>query len=419
MTHANGGYLTDKFPDLDKGPVDVSLYCNESFHEREKAAIFRRCWMMAGRVEQIPHAGDFFLRSVPGFGMSLIFVRGKDGEVRGFHNACRHRGNHICLEKQGNTKSLLCRFHNWNYDLRGNLIWIPDAENFFNIDKKDLSLPSVATAIWNGFIFFNLDPEPEQSLEEYLGDIGPALTGYPFDEGTTRFQVSCTLNANWKSVIDSFSETYHIPALHKYSIAETLAGGGNSFGHLVDAVCYGPHRTASVWGNKNYKPRPVQGIAYGFAAETGASITSGQGPATAPDLPPGVNPARSENWGIDVNVIFPNLVIVIGPGSYFCHQMWPTSAGRTVWEMTGFWRPAKTAAQRFVQEYFMVELRDAVTEDLNTLERVQSNIESGVIKEFYYHDHEVALRHHHAAVARYVAAFERGAPALSSTEAAR
>lgn len=398
-------FITDKFRELDKGPVDVSIYHKPEFYEKEKEAIFKRAWMMAGRVEQIPNVGDYLVRTVPPFGLSLIFVRGKDGKIRGFYNACRHRGNHICLDRKGNARSLICKFHNWNYDLQGNLTGIPDASGFFDIDKKQLSLSSVQTDEWNGFIFFNLNEDNDVSLSEYLGGIGPALTGYPFHQGTSSFQFCCTLNANWKSVIDSFSETYHVPALHKYSIANTLAGGGNPFGHLVDAVTYGPHRTASVWGNKGYNPKPVQKVAYKFAEKLGASIISGQGDGVSPILPKGVNPSRSPNWGVDVNVIFPNLVIVIGAGSYFCHQMWPMGAGRTQWEMTGFWAPAQTAAQRVVQEYFMIELRDTVIEDLNTLERVQANIESGVIKEFYYHDHEVALRHHNHVVKSAVDAY--------------
>lgn len=391
-------FITDKFGNLGKGPLDTSIYHDESFFEKEKEAIFRRSWMMAGRVEQIPNVGDYFTRSVPIFGMSLIVIRGKDEKIRIFQNACRHRGNHICLEKAGNARSLMCPFHNWNYDLQGNLVGIPDAGGMFDLNKDEHGLFEVQSDIWNGFIFFNLDDENTTSLADYLGGFGPALTGYPFDEGVSRFQIACTLNANWKSVIDSFAETYHVPALHRYSIADTLAGGENKYGHLVDAVAYGNHRTASVWGNKLYQPKPFQQIAYEFAGDAGAAVTSGQGDASQSELPPGVNPSRSGNWGIDVNVVFPNLVIVLGPGSYFCHQMWPTSAGRTEWEMTGFWRPAETAAQRVIQEYFMVELRDTVMEDLNTLERIQSNIENGVVKQFLYHDHEVALRYHHHVV---------------------
>jgi hypothetical protein len=70
-------------------------------------------------------------------------------------------------------------------------------------------------------------------------------------------------------------------------------------------------------------------------------------------------------------------------------------------------RPAETTAQRFTQEYFKVELRDAVLEDANTLERVQSAVSSGVIKEFHYQDQEIALPHNHAVVKQYIEDFEQ------------
>ena len=389
--------MTDTFAELKKTPVDTRLYCDESVFESERERIFERCWMMAGRVEQIPNKGDFFVRRLPTFGQSLIFVRNQEGEVNGFYNACPHRGNHICLEDQGNVKLLRCKFHNWAFDLNGNAAAIPDQDNFFDLDEADTRLVPVHTDIWNGFIFFNLAETPKQDLQTYLGDIGDSLTEYPFETGTTRFQISATLKSNWKSVIDSFCETYHLPALHRHSIATTLAGG-NKFGHLVHALESGPHRAASVWGNKNYVPKPVQSIAYQFSSTE--AITSGQGAGA--DLPRGVNPSRSENWGLDINILFPNLAIVIGPGSYFCHQVWPTSAGETVWEMTGFWAPAKNAADRFVQQYFLSELRDVASEDLNTLERAQENIKSGAIKQFHFHDHEVLLRHHYKTVLGYL-----------------
>ncbi len=403
MANQNAPNITDKFPGLGTGPVPAGPYCDPEFFEREKEAIFRRTWMMAGRVEQILEPGDFFLRSVPTFDISLIFVRGPDGQVHGFHNACRHRGNHVCLEEKGNCRAFTCKFHNWSYTLEGELAGIPDESSFFDLDKAELGLVPVQTDIWEGFIFFNLDPAPDQTLSEYLGGIGEALAGYPFHEGTCQYRYTGLIKANWKSVADSFCETYHVPFLHRHSIKDTLAGPKNPFGHLIDAVGYGPHRTASVWGNKDYRPHPVQGAAYGFAQ--GAAITGGQGAGR--DLPPGVNPSRAEHWGLDVNIIFPNLLPVIGPGMYFTHQMWPLAADRTIWEMTGFVAPAQNAAQRFVQEYFMVELRDAVLEDMNTVERAQSSINAGIIKEFQFHDHEVVLRYQYDVVNKYVEAFER------------
>jgi hypothetical protein len=87
---------------------------------------------------------------------------------------------------------------------------------------------------------------------------------------------------------------------------------------------------------------------------------------------------------------------------YFTHQMWPLAANRTRWEMTGYLRPAANAAERFGQEHAMVELRDAVLEDANTLERMQRNVATGLIGAFHFHDHELSLRYQHHTVCRHL-----------------
>ena len=139
---------------------------------------------------------------------------------------------------------------------------------------------------------------------------------------------------------------------------------------------------------------------------SGASSIIG-GASDRPDLPVGVNPTRSDSWGLDINVFFPNFLPMLSAGMFTVHQMWPITVDSTQWEMNGFLKPAETAAQRFTQEYFKVELRDAVLEDANTLERVQSAVSSGVINEFHFHDQEIALRHNHATVKQYIEDFER------------
>ena len=161
---------------------------------------------------------------------------------------------------------------------------------------------------------------------------------------------------------------------------------------------------ATLAGNTQYQPFPAQGLAYGIAA--GPAVTSGSSGSTE-NLPAGVNPTRDASWTMDLNVFFPNVIIIVGPGMYFIHTMWPVSAGETVWRMHGHLRPAETAAQRFAQENAMVELRDAVTEDINTLERIQNAVSQGLCNEFVFHDHEVALRYQHYAVSTWVEEFEK------------
>ncbi len=391
--------LTLRYPELGTGPISTDAYWKPEFYAQELEAIFKRAWLCVGRVEQAAAVGDFFVKKLPTFDMSIIVARGKDGTLRAFHNMCQHRGNHVELRAQGHCVGFTCPFHGWTYGLDGKLVGVPDAQGFFDLDKSTLSLKQVALDIWEGFVFINLDPNPCQSLVEFLGTHGRDLEGYAFERGTAVFEYEGTINCNWKCMIDSFCETYHVPILHKHSIKDTLAGPDNPHGRLIDIRLKTPHRTMSVWGNMAYQPNPVQGLAFKYAP--GPSITSGAVDENSV-LPKGLNETRAPNWSIDVSAFFPNWLIVMGSGMYFTHQMWPIAPNRVVWQMRGFLRPAQNAAQRFGQENSMVELRDAVLEDCNTLERIQSVLDQGLLKEFLYHDHELGLRHQYHVVKQWV-----------------
>ncbi|MFT4561937.1 MAG: Rieske 2Fe-2S family protein [Gammaproteobacteria bacterium] len=396
--------LTLRYPDMGTGPVPTDIYWRPEFYSREIDAIYRRAWLCIGRVEQIVGVGDFFIKKIPTFKLGILVVRGKDQQVRAFHNVCQHRGNHIELKSSGNCTRFTCPFHGWTYDLAGKLAGVPDSDAFYDLDRSSLALPIVNLDIWEGFIFVNLADTPSQSLADFLGEQGRDLVGYPFDKGTAVFEYEGKINTNWKCMVDSFVETYHVPVLHRDSITDTLAGPDNPFGRLIDVRIKGPHRTASVVGNLSYQPNPVQGLA--FQNAPGPSITSG---ATdeATFLPKGLNQTRAPNWSIDVAVFFPNWLIVMGSGMYFTHQMWPLSSNEVLWQMRGFLRPAMNAAQRFGQENSMVELRDAVLEDANTLERIQTSLDEGLLREFVFHDHELALRHQYHVVSDWVSEYEK------------
>jgi len=396
--------LTTRYPELGTGPVPTTIYYDPAFYERELDAIYKRAWLCMGRVEQLRQPGDFFVKEIPTFEMSILIVRGKDERIRAFHNVCQHRGNHVELKRSGNCNAFRCPFHGWAYGLDGRLAGVPDAEGFYDLDRNTKGLPAVHFDTWEGFIFVNLDDTPVMSLAEFLGEQGRDLAGYPFHRGTQTFEYEGIVKCNWKCMVDSFCETYHVPFLHKHSVIDTLAGPDNPFGRLIDVRIKGPHRTSSVVGNMAYQPNPVQGLAFQYAP--GPSVTSGS-VDNETVLPKGLNETRAENWSIDVTVFFPNWIIVMGSGMYFTHQMWPLGPNEVVWQMRGFVRPATNAAQRFGQENSMVELRDAVLEDGNTLERIQRSLKQGLIEEFLFHDHELALRHHYHAVVDWVERYAR------------
>ena len=93
-----------------------------------------------------------------------------DGEVRAFHNICRHRGNKLVWtdfpreESSGNCRQFVCKYHGWKYDLDGACTFVQQESEFFDFDKADYGLVPVHCDVWSGFIFVNLADEPSQTL---------------------------------------------------------------------------------------------------------------------------------------------------------------------------------------------------------------------------------------------------------------
>jgi phenylpropionate dioxygenase-like ring-hydroxylating dioxygenase large terminal subunit len=86
------GSWTEHYPELGTSPVDYTDSVDPAYYAAERAAIFRRTWLNVGRVEQVAKTGSYFTKELAVAGTSLIIVRGKDGQIRAFHNMCRHPG---------------------------------------------------------------------------------------------------------------------------------------------------------------------------------------------------------------------------------------------------------------------------------------------------------------------------------------
>jgi phenylpropionate dioxygenase-like ring-hydroxylating dioxygenase large terminal subunit len=394
--------LTRKYPELGTGPVATNIYHEPAVYQKELEAIFRRSWYMIGRVDLVPEPGDFFVYELPTFRLSVLICRDKDGNVNGFHNVCTHRGNVVEHRASGQCKGVfMCRFHGWSYDLKGNVARVRDEEGFFDLDKSKLGLKRIPTEIWQGFIFVSPEDEPSQTLTDYLGEQGRDLIGYPWDLCTQSYHFQTEINCNWKLLVDSPAEVYHIPILHPTSAAPTMMASGNPNGRLLDVELKGPHRTNSHY-SVQAEPNPVQRLAYMNAAAQNVVSES-----AALQMPKGLNATRSKHWSVDLVVFFPGLEFTVSAGAYTAHQVWPLAPNRSVYEQRVFVRKAQNAAERFGQENTMVEYRDVVLEDLSTLERIQRALDTGQIKQFHFHDHELALRHQHKVVTDILAEYDR------------
>jgi nitrite reductase/ring-hydroxylating ferredoxin subunit len=123
---ARPGEWVDHAPGLDDlaGSFNLRIstdrYRSREYADRERDAIWLKTWQVAGRVDDLPKVGDWMEYKI--YDQSFLIVRGKDEKLRGFVNACRHRGNAICQGRTGNAKrGFLCQYHLWSYDLDGRL----------------------------------------------------------------------------------------------------------------------------------------------------------------------------------------------------------------------------------------------------------------------------------------------------------
>ena len=175
------GSWTQHYPQLGTGPVSYEDSISPEFYELERQAIFKRAWLNVGRIEQLPRKGSYFTKELKVANTSIIVVRSTSGEVRAFHNICRHRGNKLVWndmpleETSGSCRQFTCKYHGWRYDLDGNLTFVQQENEFFDLDRARYGLVPVHCDVWEGFIFVNFAKSPEQSLREFLGPMIIAL----------------------------------------------------------------------------------------------------------------------------------------------------------------------------------------------------------------------------------------------------
>lgn len=399
------GY-TDQFG-LDKGPVPVEPYISEAYFELEREKIFMRSWLRIGRVEQLPEPGSFFVKELEIAKASIIITRGKSGDIKAFHNVCSHRGNKVALESSGKKGRFVCRYHNWTYSNEGDLLNVPDEKSFFDFDKKQCGLTKVSCDTWNGFIFINLQREPEVTLQEFLGEFGELFGDMPTPNADNCVVIETRLKANWKILSDAFAESYHITAIHPKTIGSTFSSDKNPYSHPISAHSWGPHKQICTYGNPEYKPSPkeiVETLAY-KGADMGNVLAAAQSDAVTDfTAHPAVNPTKSKEWAVDIVWTFPNVHIDLSPGGFWTHEFWPVSVKETYWQSRFYVPPAKTIRERFQQEHYVSRLLEIFVEDLTNCERTHNGVESGAKDVLYLQDGEVGIRHHLAMVAKWIEA---------------
>lgn len=201
---------------LQKRPPSYSLerefYTDPAYYQVDLDLIYHRDWIFAGHDIEIAEPGHFFTLQVGAY--NVIVTRDKNGEIRAFHNTCRHRGSKICLTEKGKAGArLVCPYHQWTYDLDGKLAYARGMDTQPNFDKNQLGLKPVHVAAMGGYIWVCVAENPpdistfKQLQEDYFGPHG-------LRDAKIAMESTIIEKGNWKLVWENNRECYHCRTNH-------------------------------------------------------------------------------------------------------------------------------------------------------------------------------------------------------------
>lgn len=230
-------------PDVAGSIVDADVYRDADRYEAERRAVLRRSWLIAGRSSELPSEGDWILYE--GHGETVVVARQPNGSVAAFHNVCQHRGARLTRgEASGCTRRFTCPWHGWVYDTTGDLVGVPERQDFEPEHLEGLRSPLVAADEWGGWVWINLAGADASPLLEWIGpDIAADLGRFRMEDMVLHEKLVYDVPVNYKAIVDGFNEVYHVTELHHVPPDFTHSARDTAF-HLT-----GPHSMMFV-------PRP-------------------------------------------------------------------------------------------------------------------------------------------------------------------
>jgi phenylpropionate dioxygenase-like ring-hydroxylating dioxygenase large terminal subunit len=239
--------LEAKQPEVDNGLdiPDPSRYYSKEFMALEWKKLWPRVWLLAGVASDIPEEGDYFVFEVGQ--EEFIITRQASGAIRAFYNVCPHRGNRVCLNERGSVGQFSCSFHGWQFGLDGKLKRITDEKTFNpKLVSHRPGMSEVRCETLGGIIFINMN-DSAAPLAEAIGLPPGYIENYEIDKMHVVHHVRSEWAANWKTGVDAFYETYHLPWVHPqtqtvmedYSQYDLYPNGAS---RMIVPICVKSHR---------------------------------------------------------------------------------------------------------------------------------------------------------------------------------
>ena len=350
MTEATlqaNGDMTSAWPGTDFSRIPSSVYTDPTIYQRELDRIFYGPhWSYVGLEIEAPEPGCFKRTSIGE--RSVIMIRNRKGEINVLENRCAHRAMRFCQERSGKVKTLVCPYHQWNYNYDGNLLGVPFQRGVKgkggmpeDFALSDRSLTKLKVARYNGLVFASFDQEAP-SFEDYLGPDILRYVNRTFDgrelvlHGYSRQRIP----GNWKLMMENIKDPYHPGLLHTWFVTFGLWRADNESQLVMDER----GRHACMISKRSEK----------VDATVAAQSTSYRAKMKLNDMRM-LDIAAEPWWGeptVCMTTIFPSVILQQQVNSLSTRQIIPAGANKFdfVWTHFGFADDSPEMSERRIRQ---------------------------------------------------------------------
>lgn len=344
-------------------------YRHATLNALEYQRIILPSWQIVCHVNDIPNPGNYLTFDLGAD--SVIALRDREGQIRCYHNVCRHRAARL-LDGQGSCGgAITCPYHGWTYNLDGSLRGLPVRDSFPALEREQHGLIAARTEIFAGFVFVTLTGQAG-SVADMWGEMAADFAPYDF----ARMQPLGPMYyeewpVDWKVAVDNYLESYHVPVGHP-GMAAMLTPDYEDQTNLASGIARGigwfREQAAPKWSGRHYRAM-VDGLC-----------------ASLPD-------GARKSWRF--YSMLPNLGIDVYPDQMDFFQVLPRGPGKCLIRGGTYGLPDERREMRLLRYLNARINREVQREDEFLCQRVQRGLDSGFYTPGPLSTHEACIIQFH------------------------
>jgi glycine betaine catabolism A len=241
--------------------LEAEFYTSKEIFDLDMDIIFGRYWLFVAVEAEIPEPGDYLMREIGRD--SIVIVRDDDGMLRSHFNVCRHRGARLVNTPSGTVGKLVCPYHQWTYELTGELVHAEHMGDGFDAGCRNLKPVHVRSI--EGLIFVCLGNNPPADIDDMERQMAARLAPHDLRNTKVAKQIDIVEQGNWKLVLENNRECYHCLSNHPELTVSLFQFGygfepdANDAQCVADQAAYDAEQKRMVedWERRGYPSRPL------------------------------------------------------------------------------------------------------------------------------------------------------------------